>query len=100
MSLLLFLILVTVTWVLWAVGGTLGLYADKLEQKVPQNAGFSIAPIIPVFPLLAVVFAFAVDKFVTPWGVRIVGTFHVVLVLTFLVGIGREIHRIRSSPHR
>lgn len=92
--------LVTVTWLLWAVGGALGLYADKLERKVPQNAGFSIAPIIPVFPLLAVVFAFTVNKFAPPWGIRIVGAFHVALTLVFLVCMGREIHRIRSSPNR
>jgi len=96
MSLLSLSLLVTVAWLLWAVGGALALYADKLEHKRPRDAGFSVVPIIPVFPLLAVLVAFVVDKLVTPWGTRLVGAIHVLLILAFLVGIGHELRRIKS----
>src|SRR5262245_7318956 len=46
-------ILVTLAWLLWAVGGAIALHADKLENKRPKDAGFSIVPIIPLFPAIA-----------------------------------------------
>ena len=97
MSLLVLAILATVTWLLWAVGGILALRADKLEHKRPQDAGFSIAPIIPLFPLLAVLLTFVMDKVAAPWGTRTIGGVHAMLMLVFAIGIARELYRLRSA---
>jgi hypothetical protein len=91
-------ILVTATWLLWALGGFLGLHADKLVRKRREDARFSITPVIPLFPLFAIVVAYVGDKFVAPWGTWVVGAIHALLALMFLVCIGREIHRIRACP--
>jgi hypothetical protein len=90
-------ILVTLTWVLWAVGGAIALHADKRQGKSPQDAGFSFVPIIPLFPILAVVAAVYADKIIAPWGTRVVGGLHVVLAVTFLVAIAGALHRMRSG---
>ena len=97
MSLLALSILVTLVWLLWAVGGAIALHADKLEKKRPQDAGFSIVPIIPLFPLIAILAAAGLDKAVAPWGTRAIGALHVLLALAFLVAIARELIRIRSA---
>lgn len=97
MGLLPLSILVTIAWLLWAVGGAAALHADKLENKRPKDAGFSFVPIIPLFPAIAISVAFVLDKVVAPWGTRAIGAIHVILVLAFLVGIARELLRIRSA---
>jgi len=91
------LIFVTATWLLWAVWGLLGLQADKLEHKRPQDAGISIMPIIPFFPLIAFGVAMCLNAVFDPWGTRIVGAIHALLIVIFLAGIAREVLRIRSA---
>jgi hypothetical protein len=88
-------ILITPTWLLWAVGGILAIAADKAEGKRQADAGFSIAPIIPMLQLVALGFAVLLNALIAPWGTRIVGTVHALLLATFLIGITREIWRIR-----
>jgi hypothetical protein len=97
MSVLVLSILCTVAWSLWAVAGAAALRADKLEQKRPPDAGFSVVPVIPLFPIVAVVLAVFIDEHAAPWGTRTVGGIHALLALTFLACIARELRRIRSA---
>jgi hypothetical protein len=100
MTLLALSILVFLAWVLWAVGGVLALHADKLEHKRPKEAGFSFVPIIPLFPVVAILVAVISDLVVGPWGTRAIAAIHVLLVLAFLVGIARELFRVWSVNRR
>lgn len=97
MTTLTLLILTTVTWVLWAIGGMLALRADKLETKCAIEAGFSIVPIRPRYPILAVLFAIGIDRHCTPWGTRIIAGIHILLGLAFVGGILRKLSRVHRA---
>lgn len=79
------------------VGGLLALEADKLQQKRAADAGFSVFPVIPLAPLLFLGLSRLIDKFVPPWGTRIVAGLHLVFIAAALVGIIYEWRRIRSA---
>jgi hypothetical protein len=68
MSFLALVALVSVAWLFWAVGGALGLSADIAEGMRPHDAGFSLMPVIPVFPLMAIGLAMGIDGFAPPMG--------------------------------
>ena len=86
----------TLVWFLWVLGSGLSLHADQLENKRPEDAGVSIAPIIPCFPIAAVLFAMLIDLVIAPWGTRVIATLHGLIAVAFLVGIVNVIRRIRS----
>lgn len=88
--------IVAVAWLLWMVAGLLALEADKLRRKRPADAAFSVLPVIPLFPLLFLGLSYLLDKFVPPWGTRIVAGLHLILIAVFIVGIIYEWRRIRS----
>ena len=81
------LILVTVTWVLWAFGALQAHRIGTREGRNRPDSHMSVVPIIPVFPLLAFGLAKGVDKIASPWGTRLVGGFHALLAVAFVVTI-------------
>lgn len=91
------LVAIVVAWLLWAVVCRLALAADKLQKKRPPDAGFSIVPVIPLFPLLFIGLAWLIDRFASPWGTRIVGGLHLLLIAIYLIGIIYEARRMRSA---
>ena len=81
------LLLVVVAWLLWAVGTLHGHYIAKREGRVKPDSGVSLAPIIPIFPVLFFALAKLLDKFVAPWGSWTIGGLHALLVVVFLAAI-------------
>jgi hypothetical protein len=95
MSWWLLFIFVTLTWFAWCAGAILELKADKLEGKCPPDAGCSLVPIVPLYPLALFGIAMLLDKFLTPWGTRIILWFHIALGILFAAAIIRDLNRIR-----
>ena len=91
------LALVTVTWLLWTVGATIGLWADIRRGRRPPDASVSLAPILPLFPLFFFGIAAFANWFAWPWGTRLVGGLHVVLSIVFLIAIGVTSYRGRRA---
>ncbi len=69
------------TWLLWAVAASM--------QK-PAGRGVSVLPVIPFFPLLAGGAGLLADRYLDPWGTRVVGAAHALLALAFVVSIARN----------
>ena len=93
------LILVILTWCLWAVAAAAERAASEVARRVPesQRGGVSIVPAIPLFPLGAFGVAMAVDAFFAPWGTRFVGGLHGTLAMLFVLSIARDAVRLRRS---
>ena len=93
------LLLITITWLLWAVGTLYAHYLAEKEGREKTNSGVSLAPIIPVFPLVFFAIAKVTDRFIPPWGTRITVGLHVLLLTIFVCAILWEIirHRRRRS---
>ncbi|MGN6507550.1 MAG: hypothetical protein ACTHM6_18490 [Tepidisphaeraceae bacterium] len=81
------LVLVTVTWFLWAAAALQAHQIGKREGRIRPESGMSVAPVIPIFPLVAFGLAKGADQFASPWGTWVIGGFHLVLVLGFVVAI-------------
>lgn len=91
--------LVTVTWLLLAVGPIQDHCRAKRAGRKPIEAALSITPIIPLFPLLFIAIAMLMDSLLPPWGTRIVGGLHALLAIAFLVAIiWQAISPIRREP--
>jgi hypothetical protein len=85
-------------WILWLVAAVVQNDADKAARGVPQGerGGVSWFPVIPFFPLFFWWVAVAFDEYVDPWGSLIVGSFHGVLAVVFIVSIVRSVRRLRK----
>jgi hypothetical protein len=81
------LLLVTLTWLLWAVGALLGHHLAKRDGRVAPDSGLSLAPIIPIFPLVFFGVGKLVDWIIAPWGTWLIGGLHAILAVTFIVAI-------------
>jgi hypothetical protein len=93
------LTLIMGTWLLWAVGLLIGNRLAIRAGRRPPNAGVSLAPIIPVFPLFFFGLAVLINWFASPWGTWLVGGFHAMLSVIFLVAIGVAMCRAhRADP--
>lgn len=93
------LLLVTITWLLWAFGALQGNYLAKREGRKKPESGVSLAPIIPLFPLLFFALAKIADKFVPPWGTWIIGGMHALLAAAFIAAIiWQSLRRTRKGP--
>ena len=95
----LLLLLVVLTWCLWALAAAAERAADEAAERVPQDrrGGVSICPAIPVLPLVFFGAAMAADAFFPPWGTRAVATLHGLLTVLFLASIARDFFRLRSA---
>ena len=94
-----FLILIIfLTWCLWALATMLQKAAVDAINKVPKDrrGGVSIALVIPLFPLLLFGAAKVADRFLAPWGTGIILWLHLLLAIPFLVSIARDWIRLRS----
>lgn len=89
-------ILVTTAWLLWVVAAAFELEAAKRRGERPADAGVSVLPVIPLFPLALLCVAWVLNRFVSPWGTRIVGALHVLMIAACLMGIVIYARRIRS----
>jgi hypothetical protein len=83
------LIEVFVVWILWALAALVGHELFAARRGIPrgQRGGMSIAPIIPLFPLLFWGGALLADTLVSPWGTVFVGWIHVSLAIVFISSI-------------
>lgn len=92
------LIEVSVVWLLWGIAATASHAASEARRGTPEGkrGGVSLAPIIPAFPLAFWGLALLADVTVGPWGTVVVGWFHVVLGLMFVVCIVRDSWRLRA----
>jgi hypothetical protein len=90
-------IIITIAWLLWIVASLLSLEADKRQMKRLPDAGVSILPVIPVFPMLLFGIAWVIDRYALPWGTRIIGGVHLLLIAIYTIGIIQEVLRIRSA---
>jgi hypothetical protein len=79
--------LVTITWLLWGFGTLQEHYIARREGRAKPDSGVSLAPIIPLFPLLFFAAAKMADKVVPPWGTWIIGGIHALLALSFIAAI-------------
>ncbi|MES2641955.1 MAG: hypothetical protein V4850_20865 [Myxococcota bacterium] len=101
MSFLALVALVSGAWLLWVVACVRGLSADIAEGKRPHDARFSLMPVIPVFPLMAIGLAMGIDGLSAPWGTRLIGGSHALLVILYIGSIIRDVcrlQRVRREP--
>ena len=91
------LILVILTWCLWAVAAAAERAASEAAKGVPESqpGGVSILPAIPLFPLAAFGVAMGADALFAPWGTRVVGGLHGLLAMLFVLSIVRDFVRLR-----
>jgi len=96
----LLLMIVALTWCLWAFATVFQRAASEATKKVPRGkrGGVSLLPVIPLFPLAFFGIAKLADTFVTSWGTRVIGTSHILLALLFLISIARDWYRLRCLP--
>jgi hypothetical protein len=88
----LLLVALLVVWLLWGIAAVFGRAVDDKRRGIPegQRGGVSFAPVIPVCPLVFWGIALVVNLVVDPWGTLIVGAFHAVLAVLFVISIGRN----------
>lgn len=78
-------------WLFW-------IPVSLLERAARGDSdGFSFVPIIPVFPLCAWGLAALLDWFHGRLGFMVVGGLHTLLLLCFLVSIGRSLYVIHRN---
>ncbi len=96
------LIEVCFVWLLWGSAALANHAATAAHRGIPkgQREGVSLAPIIPVYPLVFWVAALLVDLAIGPWGTIVVSSFHAALGLCFVASIARDCWRIRSLDKR
>ncbi len=93
----LLLIVLMVIWLAWGAAGLLELKAQKLEGKRPPDAGFSIVPVFPLFPVVLFGIAKLIDVFVAPSGSLSIFWLHMALAAAIAVTIARDLFRIRAA---
>src|SRR5437763_353627 len=84
-------ILVMVAWLLWAAGGLVSLWVGKRQWRLPADRGFSFLPIFPIVPILFFGTAMLLDAAFAPWGTRIIGTLHIILIALVMISVIRDI---------
>ena len=87
------------TWCMNLVAAAAAKCADEAARGVPKDkrGGVSILPVIPLFPLVFFCLAKLVDGRYGPWGTRVVGGLHAVLLVVFLGSIVWEWRKLRSA---
>ena len=93
----LLLIFISFTWLLWAVAGVFAKDVSIRRRECPPNSGFSLAPVIPAFPLIFFGAAKLVDVIAQPWGTQIAVGIHALLCLAFLASILRDLIRLFAA---
>jgi hypothetical protein len=88
----LLLAFVFAVWCCWVVACAAEKAVKEARRGVPvgQRGGVSAVPGIPVFPLVFWGFAVVLDLFVSPWGIVIIGGFHLVFLVLLLVSIAKN----------
>jgi hypothetical protein len=93
---LLLLVFVFFVWGLWAAAVV--TQNAVLDARLPlangQRRSMSPAPVIPVFPLFVWGVAKLIDLVVDPWGTVIIGSLHVIFMVTLVVSIVRDWKRL------
>ncbi len=91
--------LLFIVWLLWGVSAAAEKSAAEAEKGIPhgERRGVSIAPIIPLFPIVLFGIAKLVDLFIYPWGTRTMATLHAVLALIFIYSLVRGLIRLRAA---
>ena len=89
---------VFLVWGGWAVTAAAQVAAADARRGVPvsQRRGVSIAPVIPVFPLVAWGLAWLGDWVAKPLGTVLVGALHAILAVTLVVSLVRSWWYLRS----
>ena len=74
------------TWCAWLVAAAAERAASDAANRVPKakRGGVSIAPAIPLFPLVFFGLAWVVDDRFAPWGSLVVAALHVPLFVAFV----------------
>jgi hypothetical protein len=92
------LIEVFVVWLLCAIAAGGSLAVKDARRGIPegQRRGYSMVPLIPLFPLAFWGLAMLVDLVIAPWGTAIVAWLHAALGVFFLVSIARSLLALRS----
>ena len=93
--------MVTLAWFVCAIAPVFTLEIDKLKNshiRPPKEdkRGVSIAPIFPVFPLLAWGLAALLDWTGPKWGSAAIVWLHVALLAFLIVGIVPYLFKIRA----
>jgi hypothetical protein len=98
----LLLLIITLTWCLWAIAAVAQKSAIHAAKGLPmeQCGGISIAPVIPVFPAALFGIAKLTDLFVAPWGTWSVGGLHILLMILFVISIARDWLRLQAVARR
>ena len=73
---------------------------EKLQGKRPPDAGYSIVPVIPAFPLALVGIAKLVDLFASPWGTRVIFWLHFVLGVFVAAMIAYSLYQIHRMKRQ
>lgn len=91
-------VLISVTWVAWAVACAAERAVEDLRRSIPaaERGGVSIVPVLPLFPLVLWLVAKAIDKFVDPWGTYIVGGGHLIFLVLLCYSVARDVRRMHS----
>lgn len=93
----LLLLELSVVWVLWALAAAAGHAVDRATtDRAIGLGGVSIFPAIPLFPILFLGIAFALDSVIEPWGTLVIGGLHAVLGIVFAVLLFKSIWRFQA----
>ena len=86
-------------WGLWVVAGVAGAAARDAREPLPggRRRGFSFAPVVPVFPLVAWGLAWLGDWAAWPVGTVGVGAAHAILAIGMMISLGRDLRYLRSA---
>lgn len=98
MSWWLLLLIVFLAWCLWALAAMGHIAVENARKNTPEEKrrGFSIAPVIPLFPLAFFGLAKLADVFVAPWGTLVTAGLHLLFGLLCLMGVARYALQLRS----
>jgi hypothetical protein len=88
---------VAIVWVLWAVAAVTGRAVADAGDQAPERkrSGVTIVPVF-LFPLVFWQLGRLIDVVAAPWGTLVIGCFHLFLGIVFVVGIARNVQRLRE----
>jgi hypothetical protein len=92
------LLFVLFVWCLWAVAAAAQTGVEYKRRPLPdgQRPGVSIAPAIPVFPLVFWCAAKLIDLIANPWGTTVIAVLHAAFAVVLVLSIVRDCVRLRS----
>lgn len=93
---------ISVAWLLWCFAGVWEVKVEDRRNPLPDGTrrGFSIVPVIPLYPVALWGIAKLIDRFANPWGSVSIVLLHAILGVVALGSCIRDHFRLRPFAHR